>query len=421
MSEANVANTTLILGRTNTLPVYTHWQSLVYNDPTNRAALKINSLFITNRAIQNVFVDLRLARHPQLGANAIFNDNNYFHYMMSDWVLPPKTTVVAISRDNPIYLQPGDFLQIAGSLNFCLTATCSYEFISDESPVPQISITAPEPVLNLNVAPGNGTGGVQLTWTPPLVDGGAAISNYLVLCQRKMFVASPYTEYLTPWELLETPVSAFPTLTTGDSIPLASPRSLNAQSAANGIFYSSGSYGTYAARDLSFDDSDTVAFRFAVAARNAMGLSDWIYSDFIRVDAIGTIGAVEDVSIASTANGAVLDWTGNTPTLTPASGATLTISNYRIRWSNDNGMTWLPTPDGVLTNSINPSATIRGLQNGVEYVFSLQTICTYTKEGNSTTLAGPWSPNTLPVTPMLDGGESLQAQDSLRAMFVRWE
>ena len=49
MPEANVANTVTILGKTSVARAATHWKTIAYNDPQNSAALKINSLFITNK------------------------------------------------------------------------------------------------------------------------------------------------------------------------------------------------------------------------------------------------------------------------------------------------------------------------------------------------------------------------------------
>lgn len=421
MNEANVANTTAILGRTNTVQAYTHWRTVVFNDPNQRAAIKINSLFITNRSINNVFVDLRIARNPVLATGAIYTENNSYHYLMNEWVLPRKTTVIAISRDNPVWLQPGDFIQIVSSLNYCADVVCSYEYISDQSPLPDLSVTTPGPVLNLNAAPVYGTGGVHLTWTPPLTDGGVDISNYLVLCRYKVVVStSPYSEAWEDWRLLEKPTTDIPSLTLVDSVVLSNPRPLEFVSTLS---------NAYAPSTVNFNDTDIVAFQFAVAAVNAMGVGPFsAASSALRVDAIGVvgdndpyIGIIEAISAVPLPNGVSLNWEGHEAKLTPLSSPfeTLTVVNYRVRWSVDNGMTWLPTPDGVPTNSDDSFLQIRGLQNGVDYVFSIQTICTRVREMETDTLAGPWSPNTIVITPP-GYGNTAQAQAAVRAMFVRW-
>lgn len=419
MNETNVANTTAILGRTNTVQVATHWRTVVFNDPNHRAAIKINSLFVTNRSINNLFIDVRIARNPVLGVGAIYTENNYYHYLMNEWVLPRKTTVIAISRDNPIWLQPGDFIQIVGSLNYCADVVCSYEYISDQSPAPDLTVTTPGQVLNLNAAPVYGTGGVHLTWTPPLTDGGVAISNYLVLWRAKVIVStSPYSEVWTDWYLLEKPATEIPSLTIVDSVVLERERLLEAITVDN---------AAYAPLVFDLSDSDMAGFQFAVAAHNSLGLGPWSApSDMIRIDAVGVvgdddirIGVIEAISAVPLPNGVSLDWTGHTAKLTPAAGETLTIANYRIRWSVDNGMTWLPSVNGAETNSADSFAQIRGLQNGVDYVFSIQTICQRDFGDGVDTLVGPWSPNTIVITPP-GFGDTAQAQAALRAMFVRW-
>ena len=81
-------------------------------------------------------------------------------------------------------------------------------------------------------------------------------------------------------------------------------------------------------------------------------------------------------------------------------------------------MTWLPTASGIRLGSAATNAEIRTLQNGVDYVFSLQTIC----ERNADPLdeiVGPWSPPTRNVCP--PGVADSQAQNTVRAMFIRWE
>jgi len=472
MPEANVANTITILGRTNTVPIWTHWKTVAQNDPANRAAIKINSLFITNRSTNTIDVDLRMARDLAYAPGAVYYGNNSYSYLMNKWSLPQKTTVIAISRDNPIWLQPGDFLQISGSQNYSCDAVCSYEFISDESPAPVTTLTTSPPVLNLNAAPifksgsgnygGTNGGGVEITWTPPFWTGGVAITNYLVQWRAKIVRStSPVVEGFTGWFLLERPVSSIPNLTIIGSAVLANPRPLDDwpgtvvghDADGNKIFATDGGSLThnYTPQSINLTAGATlfntitltstltsingiVGFQFRVAPYTAMGLGAWSEpSDLLRMDCIGTIGddlnfnptrvgVVEAVSLEAIPNGVTINWTGKTPALNPQSTEILTIKDYRVRWSDDNGATWLPSAAGIrLNNPVAPvpGVEIRGLQNGINYVFSVQAICERERSGITDEIVGPWS---LPTRNVMPPGYTtpLQAQAAVKAMFVRW-
>jgi hypothetical protein len=436
MSEANIASTTTILGRTNTALLFTHWKTVVYNDPQNRAALKINSLFITNRSSTIVGTDVRLVRNKENGDYAVYNDSYFYAYLMNEWYLPQKTTVIAISRDNPVWLQPGDFLQINVSQNYCASATCSYEYVSDEPFVPSTTITQPGPVMNLNAAPLYNTEGVQLTWSPPLTDGGAPISNYLVLCRQKVVeAASPTGESWTDWRLLERPVSNVPSLCISGIVVVQNDL----------VPYGDSFISRYRLDTVTMDAPATVntmsltaspnviGFEFAVAAHNSVQLGPFTASNgLVRIDAIGTvgdktgtlrIGIIEEISAAVSPNKVSLNWAGYTPKINADTGETITLTGYRIRWSHDSGMTWLPSPNGVDIGASNTtSADVNGLQNGLDYEFSLQAVCSRVKDSNPSetdVMFGPWSPNTRVLRPPGNADEP-QALQRMETMFVRW-
>ncbi|NDC55359.1 MAG: hypothetical protein EBZ69_00745 [Alphaproteobacteria bacterium] len=450
MQEANVANTVTILGKTNATPVWTHWKTIAQNDPANRAAVKINSLFITNRSVDNVTLDMRLARDVMYVPGSVYYGRNAYFHLMNKWPLPPQTTVVAISRDNPVWLQPGDFLQILGSLNYCCEAVCSYEFVSDQSPEPVVSVVPSPPVMNLNAAPifksGSGNnggtlnGGVELTWSPPFWTGGAEITNYLVQARFKVVVsASPRIEGFTGWFSLDRPVSSIPNLTMNPSFLLMAPRSTDdITSAYAPISINLTSFNSGVSVDgIALSSANIVGFQFRVAPYTPAGLGQWSApSEMLLMDSIGTIGdygtgtatrvgVVEAISAEALPNGATLSWEGKEARLNPRSGESLVIKDYRVRWSDDNGATWLPSAAGIRLNNPNdPSsgAEVRGLLNGVNYVFSVQTICTRTHIASGITdeLVGPWS---LPTRNVVPPGYTTptQAQNAVKVMFVRWE
>lgn len=453
MQEANVANTVTILGKTNATPVWTHWKTMAQNDPANRAAVKVNSLFIANRSLDNVLIDIRLARDVQFVPGSVYSGRNAYFYVMNKVPLPALTTIVAISRDNPIWLQPGDFLQVLGSLNYCCEAICSYEFVSDQAPEPVTTITPSPPVMYLNAAPifksgsgdygGTQNGGVELTWSPPFWTGGAEITNYLVQARFKVVVsASPRVEGFTGWFSLERPVSSIPNLTMNPSFLLMNPRSTD---------YITSAYTPLSVHLTTFNNdiniggitlntNNVVGFQFRVAPYTPAGLGQWSEpSEMLLMDSIGTIGdytannvtrvgVVEAISVEALPNGATLNWEGKTSALNPKTGESLVIKDYRIRWSDDNGATWLPSAAGLRLNNPQssgtpvPGAEVRGLLNGTSYVFSVQTIAerTHIASGIKDEIVGPWS---LPTRNVMPPGYTtpLQAQNAVKTMFIRWE
>jgi hypothetical protein len=430
MAETNVANTVMILGRTDVIVAWTHWKTIVFNDPVNRAAIKINSLFIVNRNTDaNVDLDVRIARDPLFVPGAIYAGYNEYFNIMQQLTLPRSTTMIAISRDNPIWLQPGDFLQIRTSLNYSVEVVCSYEYISDTAaPVPSY-LTIAGPVQNLNVAPTFGNGGVDLTWTPPLSNGGVAITNYLVEMREKVVVpnTSPVVEGWNGWYLVQKPVSDLPNFSAGAYIQYQSLTSTDLT--------------TYTVNN---GNSNFRGLQFRVAAYTPMGLGEWSEpSPLIRMDSVGTVGdiyangvttvgVIETVDISPIPNGVIINWGGQAPVIDEKPGETLLLLGYRVRWSDDNGMTWLPTPDGI-RRDLDDVAFDGGetkfqlsgmLQNGTYYVFSFQAICRRTVgTGPSAVvdeIVGPWCPPTRAIQPPGEGGDALSIS-ALRTMFVRWE
>lgn len=442
MAEANVANTVTILGKTTVTRVATHWKTVAYNDPQNTAALKINSLFITNRTPQyNIDVDVRISRARPPRPGAMIADAEY-HWFISTLTIPVGTTLVAVSRDNPIWLQPGDAIQILASRNFYVEAVCSYEFISDVLTAPAPIITPPGAVLNLNASQMlNNDGGVQLAWTPPLSDGGAAITNYVVQVRSIVETTSPVNSQPVYqygyWYSFHKPVSPEPNYAISasmfnpalrnvgvsvESSPMAQTQRpaeitmpmVNYMRLATNMELTVA--GPYDIPFSTFQSGGNVAFQFRVAAYNAAGMGPWSSpSATVRINMVGS------VSVTATAlpNRVDLSWT--VPTTNAASVpsiSNLTLAAHNIRWSSDNGMTWLPTPSGQRVNGPQRVATISYLQNGTYYVFSVQPVYLATNQTAQFEIAGPWSAPTRNVMPPGDDFESLQS--SLSALFVRW-
>lgn len=413
MAETNVANTVMILGRTDVIGAWTHWKTIVSNNPASHAVLKINSLFIVNRNLVNtVDLDMQIARDPLFAPGALYSGYNQYFNIMQQLTLPKSTTMIAISRDNPIWLQPGDFLQIRTSLNYSVEAVCSYEYISDTAISSPMPLTTAGPVQYLNAAPSFGNGGVELTWTPPLSNGGVAITNYLIEMRQRVGMAT------SPWYLVQKPVSDTPNFSSGGAIQYQTP---------TGPGFSQ------------YTPNANEGIQFRIAAYTPMGLGEWSEpTPIVRMNAVGmvgdiykdgttTVGVIEAIDISAIQNGAILNWRGQEPRLSPKVGETLTLLGYNVRWSADNGMTWLPTPNGVRRN--NDTVVLEGhetvfilsgpLQNGEYYVFSLQAICRRTVGGVIDEIVGPWTPPTRAVCPPGDGADPL-SQNAVRVMFVTW-
>ena len=444
MPEANVANTVTILGKTSVARAATHWKTIAYNDPQNSAALKINSLFITNKTTTyNIDIDVRISRAVPPRPGALLSDASY-HWFISALTIPVGTTLVAISRDNPIWLQPGDAIQVLASRNYYVETVCSYEFISDNLTTPVPTVTAPSQVLNLNAAQMLDTdGGVQLAWTPPLSDGGAAITNYVVQVRGIVEATSPEGQPVLNygyWYALHKPVSPEPNYAISASIfnpansdisvTLAStmtppPKNSVAFALTNGLELATNLAVTAAGPvDIpfsTFQSSGNIVFQFRVAAYNAAGLGAWSApSATVRINMVDSrVVATVNVTAVALPNRADLSWTAATTNQNSVPSIdNLTIVAHNIRWSSDNGVTWLPSPSGQRVESDARVATISNLQNGTYYTFSVQSVYLAHVGAASFEVAGPWSAPTRNILPPGDDFQSLQA--ALSTLFVRW-
>jgi hypothetical protein len=439
MPEANVANTITILGKTSTVKAATHWKTIALNDPANRAALKINSLFITNNSrLFYVDVDLRVGRLTPQVPGALNRDSIYTSFI-NILTIPLGATVVAISRDNPIWLQPGDFLQIIASRNYWADVVCSYEFVSDRDLSPTMTLAPPSQVLHINAAetyfppgtsPSQGdisSGGAHLSWSPPFDDGGVAITNYVVQMRALLrYVASSATEgesaeqtiingsseIWSGWISLHKPVTDVTNLHIPQTV-------LTAVEYSNGPLFEADLADSQSAL---FDASlEIQGWQFRVTAINPVGVGPFSPpSAILKLRAIPSL----DVTAEAGVNRVTLEW--QKPALTPPAGTAYALTDYNVRWSSDNGMTWLPSPAGYRlygAGTDTPSAhstIVANLQNGVYYTFSVQPIVLkdagtpYEQE-----VVGPWSAPTRNVMP--PGEADLAALESqLQTLFVKW-
>ena len=119
MAAPNIVNVTTIIGKTAVQDVTTSASAIVSNGAGSNTVLKINSLTVAN-------VD---------GVNTADITVDFFRsstsYPIASTIsVPADSTLVVISKDNPIYLEEGDSLRCLASANGDLEAVCSYEEIS---------------------------------------------------------------------------------------------------------------------------------------------------------------------------------------------------------------------------------------------------------------------------------------------------
>lgn len=120
MANPNIVNVSSILGKTTGLALTTTNTAIVSNSAGSNTILKINSLTIANvdgTVTADVSVD-------------VFKNATSAFKLAHTISVPPDTTLVVISKDNPIYLEENDSLRCLANLNNDLEAVCSYEIIS---------------------------------------------------------------------------------------------------------------------------------------------------------------------------------------------------------------------------------------------------------------------------------------------------
>lgn len=120
MTNPNIVNVTTIKGKTDVLDVGTSASTITSNSSSSGQVYKIGSLIVSNIDGTNdadITVDLF---------------RNSTSYKIANTIrVPADSTLVLISKDNPIYLEEGDSIRCTGSTSGDLQAICSYEIIQD--------------------------------------------------------------------------------------------------------------------------------------------------------------------------------------------------------------------------------------------------------------------------------------------------
>ena len=118
MAAPNMINFNFMTGNTAVMNVTTTAANIVVNAGSSNRVLKINSLMISNIDGTNAAdatVEVWRGGIPYRVASTI--------------TVPADSTLVVISKDNTIYLEEGDTIRCAASVDGDLQAVCSFENI----------------------------------------------------------------------------------------------------------------------------------------------------------------------------------------------------------------------------------------------------------------------------------------------------
>ena len=122
MARPNLADVTTIQGITTSGSLTTTLTPLVQNPGASNKVLKINSIIVPNSS-GTVSGDVSIGYSGNAGAGS------------TSWVaftitVPPDSTLVALGKDSPIYLEEDKFLVGSASADNVLQFIVSYEDIS---------------------------------------------------------------------------------------------------------------------------------------------------------------------------------------------------------------------------------------------------------------------------------------------------
>jgi len=119
MANPNIVNVSSVLGKVSTQAVGNTLTSIV--TAGSNTVVKINSLIISNINASDLNGSIDVVVNKGTGTDV---------YLAQEVVVPDASALVVISKDNSIYLEETDALQLKANAASYLHATCSYEIIS---------------------------------------------------------------------------------------------------------------------------------------------------------------------------------------------------------------------------------------------------------------------------------------------------
>jgi len=120
MAAPNIVNVAQIYGRTGGANIGTSLAAVLTNSAGSNYVFKVNTIMISNVDGTND-TTVRLT----------FNDNGTARYLLYDVDLIAKTTLIALSKDQAIYLEEGDSISASATTANDAQIVISYEQIID--------------------------------------------------------------------------------------------------------------------------------------------------------------------------------------------------------------------------------------------------------------------------------------------------
>lgn len=118
MANPNIVNTSLLYGKTDAITAGTAATTITSNDASSGKIVKVNVLMLANKSGANVDATVTLARGTS--SFSVINAAS----------VPTGSSLVALAKENPVYLMEGDALKVAASATSAIDAICSYEELS---------------------------------------------------------------------------------------------------------------------------------------------------------------------------------------------------------------------------------------------------------------------------------------------------
>ena len=119
MSAPNIAALTALTLKTAAQAITTNATAIVSNAAASGTVVRVAGLYISNVDGTNAC---------NLTVDVYRSDTAYkTHNLIA---VPARTTLVAIAKDAPIYLEEGDSLRLTASADSDLEAVCTYEILA---------------------------------------------------------------------------------------------------------------------------------------------------------------------------------------------------------------------------------------------------------------------------------------------------
>ena len=119
MSAPNIMALSSITGKTDVLAITNSPAAITTNTAASGKCYKINSLVISNIS-GSVSGDVTVDVYRSSTAYRLA-------YLVT---VSPKSALVIVGRDSPLYLEEGDAIRLTASANSVLEGVCSYEVLS---------------------------------------------------------------------------------------------------------------------------------------------------------------------------------------------------------------------------------------------------------------------------------------------------